>query len=142
MATVNPYINFNGNAEEAFTFYKSVFGSDFQTIMRYNDMPQHAPAGAQASERIMHVALPISKETMLMGCDRPEAYGPGTRGDNFHVSIQTESEQETKRLYDELSVGGKITMPLEKAFWGAYFGMFTDKFGIQWMVSYNANQLG
>jgi len=142
MTTINPYLNFNGNAEEAFNFYRSVFGGEFQTIMRYNDMPEHAPAGAGGSERIMHVALPISKETMIMGCDRPEAYGPGTRGDNFHVSIQPGSEQETKRIFEALSAGGKITMPLEKAFWGAYFGMFTDKYGIQWMVNYNTNPMG
>jgi PhnB protein len=141
MATISPYLNFNGNAEEAFNFYKSVFGGEFQTIMRYNDMPEHAPAGAQASERIMHVALPISNGTLLMGCDRPEAYGPGTRGDNFHISVQTNSEDETRKVFEALSAGGEITMPLEKAFWGAYFGMLTDKFGIQWMVNYDNNQL-
>lgn len=141
MAKINPYLNFYGNTEEAFNFYRSVFGGEFQTIMRYKDMPDQAPPGAQSSERIMHVALPIGKETTLMGCDRPETYGPGTRGDNFHISIQTDSEEETKRIFNALSEGGKVSMPLEKAFWGAYFGMFTDKFGIQWMVSYDANQV-
>ncbi|MBS1584698.1 MAG: VOC family protein [Bacteroidetes bacterium] len=141
MAKINPYLNFSGNTEEAFNFYKSVFGGEFQTIMRYKDMPQQAPPGAQASERIMHVALPINNDSLLMGCDRPEAYGEGTRGDNFHISIQTESEEETRRIFNALSEGGKVTMPLERAFWGAYFGMLTDKFGIQWMVSYDTNQL-
>ena len=141
MATVSPYLNFNGNAEDAFNFYRSVFGGDFQTIMRYKDMPAHAPAGANASERLMHVALLISKECLLMGCDIPESYGPCTPGDNFHISIQTENEHETKRIFDALATDGKITMPLEKAFWGAYFGMCTDKYGIRWMVNYNNNPL-
>jgi PhnB protein len=133
-------LNFGGNCEEAFNFYKSVFGGEFLTVMRFKDVPAEYQMAASESEWIMHVALPIGQGTILMGSDRPAAMGPTTTGNNVYISINTESEQEATRLFNRLSAGGQVTMPLEKAFWGSYFGMFTDKFGMQWMVSYDENQ--
>ena len=140
MASVNPYLNFNGNTEEAFNFYKSVFGGEFPMVMRYKDAPAEYQMGEDNGERIMHIALPIGQGTMLMGSDQPEAYGKATIGTNFYISISTESEEEANKLFNGLSAGGQVTMPLEKAFWGSYFGMFKDKFDVQWMVSYDYNQ--
>jgi PhnB protein len=140
MATINPYLNFDGNTEEVFNFYRSVFGGNFQTLQRYKDMPSEVPSPEPEGNRILHVALPIGKDTVLMGSDRPSTFGPGTKGDNFFISIQTESEEETTKLFNALSAGGTITMPLGKTFWGAFFGMFADKFGIQWMVNYSYTQ--
>lgn len=139
MAQVNPYLTFNGTCEAAFNFYKSVFGGDFPYIGRFKDMPGDVPEAAK--ELIMHVSLPISKETILMGSDSSEAFGQTTTmGNNFSVSINAESEDEARKLFEGLSAGGKITMPLDKTFWGAFFGMFTDKFGINWMVNYDYEQ--
>jgi len=141
MATINPYLNFKGNTEEAFNFYKSVFGGEFITLMRWKDAPEadKMPAGDQ--EKIMHVSLPIGKGNVLMATDACESMGQTlTVGNNFYISISPESEEEATRLFNGLSAGGKVTMPLHKAFWGAYFGMFTDKFGTQWMVNYDYNQ--
>lgn len=143
MATVNAYLTFNGNCEEAFLFYKSVFGGEFPYIGKYKDMPQtevgHCPP--EDGEKIMHVSLPISKETTLMGSDSSESFGQATvMGNNISLSINTDSEEEATRLFNALSAGGTVKMPLDKTFWGAFFGMFTDKFGIHWMVNYDYNQ--
>jgi PhnB protein len=140
MTVVNPYLNFNGNCEEAFNFYKSVFGGEFVTVMRFKDVPAEYQMAKSESEKIMHVALPIGQGTILMGSDTPAAMGPVTNGNNFSIAISTETETEATRLFNRLSAGGQVTMPLDKTFWGAYFGMLTDKFGIQWMVSYDYNQ--
>ena len=140
MATINPYLNFSGNCEEAFNFYKSVFGGEFLMIMRFKDIPAEYQMAESEGQKIMHVSLPIGQDTILMGSDRPAAMGPTTSGNNFYISINPASEEEATRLFKGLSAGGQVTMPLEKAFWGAYFGMFTDKFGIQWMVNYDYNQ--
>jgi PhnB protein len=140
MKAINPYLNFSGNCEEAFDFYRSVFGGEFATVMRFKEVPPEAQMDASEGEKIMHVALPIGQGTILMGSDRPAAMGPTTPGDNASISISTDSEAEATRVFNGLSAGGQATMPLEKAFWGAYFGMLTDRFGIQWMVSYDYNQ--
>jgi PhnB protein len=142
MASLNPYLNFSGNCEAAFNFYKSVFGGEFVTVMRFNEVPAEAmtegpPMAASEAENIMHVALPIGHGTILMGSDRPAAMGPTTHGDNYYVSISAESEAEASKLFKGLSAGGEVVMPLEKAFWGDYFAMWVDKFGIQWMISYS-----
>ena len=140
MATVNVYLTFNGNAEEAFNFYKSVFGVEFAYIGRFKDMPideNCPPPSEEEGNRIMHVALPISKETVLMASDTTSAYGEVTFGNNFSVSINTDSAAEADKLFAGLSAGGNIIMPMEKKFWGAYFGMFTDKFGINWMINFD-----
>lgn len=140
MATVAPYLNFNGNTEEAFNFYKSVFGGEFSMVMRYKDAPSEHQMGESNGEKIMHMSLPLNNGTLLMGSDVPEMYGEAVIGTNISISINAESKEEADRLFNGLSAGGQVTMPMEKAFWGSYFGMFTDKFGIQWMVSYEYNQ--
>lgn len=140
MATVNVYLTFNGNTEEAFNFYKSVFGGEFAYIGKFKDMPSDEncpPPTPEEENRIMHVSLPISKETTLMGSDSNDASGPVTFGNNFSVSINTDSKEEADSLFEGLSNGGKVIMPMEKTFWGAYFGMFVDKYGINWMVNFD-----
>jgi len=141
MATVNPYLNFNGNTEEAFNFYKSVFGGEFITVQRFKDTPEADKIAEADRDKIMHIALPIGKGTILMATDALESMGhPLTVGNNFYMSVNANSEKEADKLFKALSAGGRVTIPLEKAFWGAYFGMFTDKFGIQWMINYDYNQ--
>ncbi|KOP38576.1 VOC family protein [Flavobacterium sp. WLB] len=141
MATVNPYLLFNGNCEEAFLFYKSVFGGEFPYIGKFKEMPKEEgcdEVSAEDAERIMHVSLPIGN-TILMGSDSSTRFGDLPFGENFSVSINTESTEEADRIFNGLSAGGKIEMPLNKTFWGAYFGMFKDKFGINWMVNFDEN---
>ena len=141
MAAINPYLNFNGNTEEAFNFYKSVFGGEFLTIMRFKDNPQCDQMSAADKERIMQIALPIGKGTALMATDSLESMGQKlTLGNNFYIAISPESKEEAERLFNGLSAGGKIEMPLQDMFWGAYYGSFTDKFGVQWMVNYDKNR--
>ena len=143
MATINPYLNFNGNTEDAFNFYKSVFGGEFAAVMRFGDVSKtEACEGMKVAEheldKIMHIALPIGKDNVLMATDGLESMGQNFRvGDNFSISISAESRREADELFTRLSEGGKVEMPLADAFWGDYFGMLQDKFGIQWMVSYN-----
>ncbi|GAB2526372.1 VOC family protein [Rufibacter soli] len=138
MASIHPYLNFNGNTEEAFTFYKSVFGGEFLGVQRFKDTDQGASLPPQDQEKIMHIALPIGTDTILMATDVLESMGQSlTVGDNISLSIDTDSVEEATRLFDGLSAGGHVTMPLQKAFWGAYFGMFTDRFGIRWMVNHD-----
>jgi PhnB protein len=138
MATLNPYLNFPGNTEEAFNFYKSVFGGDFAGgIFRFKDTPEAEKLSRNERENVMHMALPIGKGNMLMATDAIESMGHKvTAGNNFHLSLETESKEETEKIFKGLSVGGKVTMPLADSSWGAYFGMLTDKFGVQWMVNY------
>ncbi|WP_242927669.1 VOC family protein [Pontibacter vulgaris] len=141
MAAINPYLTFAGNCEEAFNFYKSVFGGEFPYVGRFKDMPSERSIPESEANKIMHISLPISKETVLMGSDSSEAFGQVTTvGNNFSISINAENEEEAKRLFEGLSAGGNITMALNKTFWGALFGMFTDKFGINWMVNYDYEQ--
>lgn len=144
MATINPYLAFNGNCEEVFTFYKSIFGGEFTYLGRYKDMPpiENCPQVTESEgNKVMHVSLPISKETILMGCDTSEAFGSAvTTGNNFSISISTDSKEEADRLFNGLSANGQITMAMDKTFWGSYFGMFNDKFGIQWMVGFEQNE--
>jgi len=140
MPVINPYLNFNGNTEEAFNFYRSVFGGEFATIMRFDQMPPEHKAAENEDNRILHIALPSGKGNMLMGSDVPEAYPKATAGTNFSISVSADSEEDAKKLFNSLSEGGNVMMPLEKAFWGSLFGMFSDKYGIQWMVSYDYNR--
>lgn len=139
MPSLNPYLNFNGNTEEAFNFYKSVFGGEFATIMRFKDVPGEQKSSSE-DNKIMHVALPVGKNNVLMGSDVPDAFPKVATGTNTYISITADSEDEAKKLFNGLSAGGHVQMPLEKAFWGALFGMLTDKFGILWMVSYDYGQ--
>lgn len=137
MATLNTHVTYNGNCEEAFNFYKSVFGGEFNFLMRNKDIPAEvpSPASAEEAEKIMHISLPLGNGSMLMGCDMPSQYGEAQRPNSFNISIQTDSKEETDKYFNGLAEGGKVTMPLEEAFWGDYFGMCVDKYGVQWMVS-------
>ena len=140
MATINPYLTFTDKCEEAFNFYKSVFGGEFRQISKFKDIPT-APGveqlPASAGELIMHVALPISKETILMGSDANPMMGKVTIGDHLSLSVGTDSKEEATKIFNGLASGGNITMPIADTFWGAYFGMLVDKFGITWMVNYD-----
>ena len=140
MATVNIYLTFDGNCEEAFKFYQSVFGGQIPYMGRFKDMPPGEESQVKPGEenRIMHVSLPISKETMLMGSDTGGEWAFGyAQGNNFAISITADSKEEANKLFNGLSAGGKVTMPLGKTFWSDCFGTLTDKFGINWMVSFD-----
>ncbi|MES2799952.1 MAG: VOC family protein [Bacteroidota bacterium] len=138
MTTVNIYLTFNGNCEEAFTFYKSVFGGEFPYIGKFGDMPDGPgkPTSEEDLRRVMHVSLPISAETMLMGSDVGGEWSAGfQQGNNFSISIYTNTNEEADRLYNALAKGGVASMPMSTTFWNSYFGMLTDKFGISWMLN-------
>ena len=135
MASVNAYINFDGNTGEAFDFYRSVFGGEFRTRMTFGEAPGMGDVPAAQKDKIMHVALPIGKDTVLMASDWSPQFGPMVRGNSFSLSVNVDSQAEADRIFQALSDGGKVTMPIGVAFWGAYFGMATDRFGINWMVN-------
>jgi PhnB protein len=125
------------NTEEAMNFYKSVFGGEFASFMRYSDVPGGEKMTAHDKEKIMHMSLPIAKDQMIMATDTLESMGRNVVfGNNYHISLEAESEAEVDKIFAALSAGGAVEVPLNKTFWGAYFGMFTDKFGIQWMINY------
>ena len=138
MTTINPYLTFKDNCEEAFEFYRSIFGGEFATIMRMGDMDMGQPVPDAAKNLVMHVALPISDGNVLMGSDAPEGFGPPLSvGNNLSVAIGLSDRAEADRLYNGLSAGGNPTVPMSDAPWGDYFGMFNDKFGVQWMINCN-----
>ena len=142
MPSIATYLTFPGNCEDAFNFYKSVFGGEFPYIGRFKDMPPTDGKAMPESEanKIMHVSLMIG-ETALMGSDSSDAFGHATTmGNNFSISVNADTDAEVDKLFGALSAGGKTTMPVQKTFWGSYFGMLTDKFGIQWMVSHETQQ--
>lgn len=142
MATTNIYLTFNGNCEEAFNFYKSVFGGEFTHLSRFGEMPDGGENKVTEAdkEKIMHVGLPIGS-SILMGSDTGEEWAPlFLQGNNFSISVTAFSKDEANKLFADLALDGKITMPLADMFWGDYFGMLTDKFGINWMVSFNEQQ--
>ena len=140
MAKINPYLNFLGNTEEAFNFYKSVFGGEFLVLQRFKETPHGDNMSAEDKERIMHVALQIG-DNMLMGTDVLESAGQTlTFGTNISIAIAPKSIEETNAIFNGLAVDGQVEVPLEKMFWGALFGMLTDKFGVKWMINYDENQ--
>ena len=143
MAQINPHVNFNGNAEEAFTFYKSVFGGEFTTIMRFKDLSSpEFPVAEKEANKVMHIALPIGK-SILMGNDVPESMGPTNENENrSKIVISAESKEEADKLYNGLSAGGQVEMPIGDSPWGSYFAMFRDKYGIEWMVDFAPNSKG
>jgi PhnB protein len=144
MPQINPYIHFNGNAEEAFTFYKSVFGGEFAMISRFKDLsiPEH-PISEKEANKIMHIALPIGKHSILMGSDTPEFMGKHNERENrSKISISAESRKEADHLFNGLSADGDIEMPITDSPWGSYFGMFRDKYGIEWMVDFDPKYKG
>ena len=138
MAKVNPHLTYNGNCEEAFKFYKTVFGNDFGTVARFKDMPaisgQELPENLK--EKIMHISYPISKETILMGSDANPMMGSVNTGQNLSLTISADTREEADKIFKALSSGGKITLPISDMFWGAYFGMLIDKYDFIWMINY------
>jgi PhnB protein len=138
MTKVNTYLNFAGNAEEAFNFYKSVFGGEFTSVIRFRDMPMEGVEIPKADEgKMMHIALPIGKNFLLQASDALESLGQKLMpGNNVIISLQTESKEEADRLFTGLSAGGKVEMPMADQVWGDYYGSFTDKFGVHWMIDY------
>lgn len=146
MARTSTYLNFSRNTEQAFTFYKSVFGGEFSGngIARFKDIPpsNDAPPIAEADKNlVMHIELAITGGHVLMGTDAPESMGFKVNfGNNMYINLEPDTKQETKRLFDALSSGGKVEMELQDMFWGAYYGSCTDKFGVQWMFNCSENK--
>ena len=139
MTTVNVYLTFDGNCLEAFEFYKSVFGGEFGYVGRFSEMPQdpNNPLPESEKNKIMHISLPVSKETALMGSDKFGSHGPElASGNNFSISVNPGSREEADRIFNGLAKGGQVTMPMADQFLNAYFGMCVDKFGINWMVNH------
>jgi PhnB protein len=139
MAQINPYLHYNGNAEEAFTFYKSVFGGEFSLLVRFNEFsnPEN-PVSEKEARKIMHIALPIGKCSVLMASDVPDVLGKVNENENrSKISINAESREEADKLFSGLSEGGQIEFPIADSPWGSYFGMLRDKFGIEWMVDFD-----
>jgi len=144
MTTINPWINFNGNAEEAFTFYKSVFGGEFAKIVRFKDISSpEFPVAENEANKIMHIALPIGKNNVLMANDVPESMGRTNENENrSKISISAESREEADKLFNGLSAGGNIEGNIGDSPWGSYAGMFRDKYGIEWIVEFDPNYNG
>jgi PhnB protein len=144
MALINPHINFNGNAEEAFTFYKSVFGGEFAKIIRFKDLasPEY-PVAEKEENKIMHIALPIGNGSVLMANDVPEFMGRTNENENrSKIVISAESKEEADKLFNGLSIGGQIEGPIGDSGWGSYFGCFRDKYGIEWIVEFDTTSNG
>jgi len=134
MTQLNPYLSFDGNAEEALSFYKSVFGGEFAAVMRWGDNPDACAQFPDLDKNwIMHIALPVG-ESVIMASDSPTDYKAGT---NFSVAIGPDSREESDRLFAGLSEGGNVTCPMMDMFWGGYFGSFTDKFGVNWLINHS-----
>jgi len=144
MRTINPWINFNGNAEEAFTFYKSVFGGDFAKIIRFGDLSSAEFSVAESeANKIMHIALPIGKHNVLMANDVPEFMGRVNESENrSKITVSAESREEADQIFTGLSAGGDIEGPIGDGPWGTYAGMFRDKYGIEWIVEFDSNYNG
>lgn len=141
MAKVSVYLNFNGQAEEAFEFYKSVFQTDYSFgFSRFSDIPPSEnmpPLSDEDKKLVMHVSLPIMGDFVLMGCDMPASMGmKAEMGNNVNLNLEPDSREEADRLFNALAEGGTITMPQGDMFWGAYFGSLTDKYGVHWMINY------
>ena len=135
---VNPYLNFDGQAEEAFQFYRSVFGGEWSALMKMSEAPNSEKLPKEIQDRILHISLPIGNDTVLMGSDVIEGMGaPFKKGNNNYISLHPDSKKEADRLFERLSKGGEIEMPMEDQFWGDYFGSFIDTFGVCWMINYN-----
>ena len=144
MALINPHVNFNGNAEEAFTFYKSVFGGEFTKVVRFKDIANSEfPVPEKEENKIMQIALPIGKSNVLMANDVPEFMGKVNENENrSKISISAESKEEADKLFNGLSAGGNIEIPITDSPGGSYFGMFRDKYGFEWMVDYDPKYKG
>ena len=143
MVQINPYINFNGNAEEAFNFYKSVFGGEFAMLVRFKEMSSpEFPVAEKEANKIMHIALPIGKNVLIAN-DVPESLGIVNENENrSKISVRAESREEAETIFNGLSAGGNIEMPIADSPWGSYFGMFRDKYGIEWTVDFDPKYIG
>ncbi len=131
------YLNFPGTTQEALTFYQSVFGGEFLELIRFGDTPEAGRVAAHEQDKIMHMALRTDHGMLLMATDALESMGHRlTQGNNFHLSLTTETREEADQLFQGLAPGGTVSLPMQEMNWGDYFGMLTDKFGVQWMVSY------
>ena len=140
MTSINPYLNFAGNTEEAFKFYQSVFGGELN-LMRFSDTPEAGNMPPTVKDKVMHASLPIGNNNYLMATDACEEMGFSlTQGNNYYVCISPDSREEADKLFNGLAEGGKVNMPLQDMFWGAYYGDLTDKFGIKWMVNYDKHR--
>ena len=141
MTTINPYINFNGNAEEAFHFYKSVFGGEFKTIIRFKDLESaEFPVPENEADKIMRIVLPIGGN-ILIANDVPKSLGPVSENENrSKISVDTQSREEADKIFTGLSAGGTVEMPMGESPWGTYFAMFRDKYGIEWTVEFDPNK--
>jgi len=139
MRTINPWINFNGNAEEAFTFYRSVFGGEFAKIIRFKDLASaEFPAAESDANKIMYIALPIGKHNVLIANDVPEFMGRVSESENrSKISVSAESREEADKIFNGLSAGGDVEGPIGDGPWGTYAGMFRDKYGIEWIVEFD-----
>lgn len=142
MAHINPYINFNGNAEEAFVFYKSVFGGEFEFVQRFKDLENSDfPIAERDANKIMRIVLPIG-ESKLIANDVPEGLGPVSENENrSKIAVSAESREEADALFAGLSADGTVEMPISDSPWGSYFAMFRDKFGIEWTIEYNSSEV-
>jgi PhnB protein len=142
MPAINTYLNFQGNTEEAFNFYKSIFGGDFRMVMRFKETPEAQKIPANEQNKLMHIALPVGNGgDVLMASDALLSMGHTvTSGNNFHLCVSADTKDQANQFFNGLVAGGKITMPMSDTFWGSYFGMLSDRFGIQWMVSYDRPQ--
>jgi PhnB protein len=140
MRNATPYLHFNGTAEAAMNFYKSILGGEFIIFQRFKDVPGGEKMTTQNQERFIHISLQVSPIITIMASDTMGPVEELQVGNNFHICLHTDSEAETDKLFEGLSKNGRIEMPLNKTFWGAYFGMFRDKFGVQWMLSYSGEQ--
>ncbi len=137
MSSPTPYLNFPGNCEEAFNFYKKVFGGDFGYIGRFKEMPPEYKVPENYADKVMHVSLMVDGQPFLMGSDAPEGFGPPfNAGNNVHLSLSPADEAQAKMWYDTLHEGGQVMMELQPTFWAKLFAMLRDKYGIQWMISY------
>ncbi len=138
--SLNIYLTFDGNCREVFDFYRSVFGGEYLDVQTYGDAPQDMGVPEAEKGRIMHMSLPVGS-SVLMGSDSSSAFGPpATAGNNFAISISVDSREQCDSYFAGLSEGGTVKMPLQETFWGAYFGNWTDKFGINWMVNFQMPQ--
>ncbi|WP_207533420.1 VOC family protein [Desertivirga arenae] len=138
MLTIHPYLNFSGNTLEAFNFYKKVFGGEFSLVLRFRDTSEAGRVPEEHLDKLMHIALPVGQSVLMATDALPEMGHHLQPGNNFHISIMPDNKREAERIFNELSEDGKISVQFQKESWGEYFGMFTDKFGMNWMVNCKA----
>lgn len=142
MAQINPYLNFPGNAEEAFNLYKTIFGGDFAMIMRFGDTSEAGPVAEADKNKLMHIALPIGDNVLMASDVVGDMCGEFKAGNSISLSVSADSKDDADRIFNALAVGGTVKMAMDNTFWGSYFGMVDDKFGVQWMVSYDEKYAG